>query len=622
MVADSSSDDERKEYPSTTPYSNLIDITDTTTATDTATKPLTAGSTAATADKPVATKQLLNPASAPTASDKKATPLPRSQVLIIGLILYAATFPQNVLFPFLPFMVAFFNPELSTSQLGYRAGVIAAAFSVGTFFSSYIFGRLADRYGRKGCVLVGLLGTVVSSLMFGLSTNFGMAVTARLLAGLLCGNNGLASQLSSHIPHNVVNVVYQLCLIVLYLSCVVSASETMISEITDDTNSALAFAMVGMMDGLARLSAPSIGGWLSEPNRQYNWGVAFLDQFPFFIPCFFSAAISFIAIFFVIPLQRETLPQSIRVANTRRLIRQMHSKQHASLPLSVRLADEAEEKDEAAIRKRKSVWVLIRQKEIGVMVALNAILMVLALVINEGLPLWVVNDEAHFGFNFDSSHIGIVFTILGPMQALSSLFIYPPIAKRFGFIATFKYCLFMVGIFSFLLPFTYYVRGSSAAVWTCLVGGFVLLVMHRSSAFTTCFVMLNNVCTDEQKASANGLAMSVASAAGIVSPVIGGSLLAWSIDAGLVWPLDHSLMWVFCSVVSWLGVWLVGRMPLSANKKLSEHAKAAEVARQQAALREAVELGHVNGHVNGHSAMGAAEELAAGQASTANGVVH
>jgi len=589
MFDSHSSEETKEDSSSSTPYSNFVDIPDTAPTPDTITPA---------SDDKLATQHPVSTTTPITAPEKKATPLPRSQVLIIGLILYAATFPQNVLFPFLPFMVAHFNPELSTSQLGYRAGVIAAAFSVGTFFSSYIFGRLADRYGRKGCVLVGLLGTVVSSLMFGLSTSFGMAVAARLLAGLLCGNNGLA--------------------------------KTMISEITDDTNSALAFAMVGMMDGLARLSAPSIGGWLSEPNRQYGWGVAFLDTFPFFIPCFFSAAISFLAVFFVIPLQRETLPHSIRVANTRRLIRQQHSKQRDTLPLSVRLADEAEERDEAAIRSRKSVWVLIRQKEIGVMVALNAILMVLALVINEGLPLWVVNDEAHYGFGFDSSHIGIVFTVLGPMQALSSLFIYPPIAKRYGFINTFKYCLLMVGVFSFLLPFTYYVRSSAPLVWTCLVGGFILLVMHRSSAFTTCFVMLNNVCTDEQKASANGLAMSVASAAGIVSPVIGGSLLAWSIDAGLVWPLDHSLMWVFCSVVSWIGVWLVGRMPLSANKKLSEHAKAAklaeaaEVARLQTAGREAVELESVNGDVNGH-VNGVARvngEVTARQAPTTNGAVH
>ena len=557
-------EEETKEKPSSAPYSNLVDISTDSTHhtngdTNTTNDKLDANSTHPTKTAPSVTHA--EPATTTPLPTKKATPLPRSQVLIIGLILYSATFPQNVLFPFLPFMVAFFNPELSTSQLGYRAGVIAAAFSVGTFFSSYMFGRLADRYGRKGCVLLGLLGTVASSLLFGLSTNFGMAVAARLLGGLLCGNNGLA--------------------------------KTMISEITDDSNSAVAFALVGMMDGLARLSAPSIGGWLSQPNAKYGWATPFLDRFPFFIPCFFSAAISLVTVFFVLPLQRETLPHSIRAANTRRVVRQLHSRQGDSLPLAVRLADEAEAREEAAVAARKSVWVLIRQKEIGVMVALNAILMVLALVINEGLPLWVVNDEAHYGFSFDSSHIGIVFTILGPAQALSGLLIYPPIAKRFGFIRTFKYCLFMVGIFAFLLPFTYYVRAYRVLVWLCLVGGFIALVMHRSSAFTTCFVMLNNVCTDEQKASANGLAMSVASAAGIVSPVIGGSLLAWSIDAGLVWPLDHSLMWVFCSGVSWFGVWLVGRMPLSANKKLSEHARAAQ-AQLHALELERVHIGHAN----------------------------
>ena len=569
MAVSASDEEETKDKSSSAPYSNLVDI-----STD-ATQPTTDHTDLPHDDKLGAhsappTKPVPSPPPAEPAIPKRATPLPRSQVLIIGLILYSATFPQNVLFPFLPFMVAFFNPELSTSQLGYRAGVIAAAFSVGTFFSSYMFGRLADRYGRKGCVLLGLLGTVASSLLFGLSTNFGMAVAARLLGGLLCGNNGLA--------------------------------KTMISEITDDSNSAVAFALVGMMDGLARLSAPSIGGWLSQPNAKYGWALPLLDRFPFLIPCAFSAAISLVTVFFVLPLQRETLPHSIRAANTRRLVRQLHSQQGDSLPLAVRLADEAEAREEAAVAARKSVWRLIRQKEIGVMVALNAILMVLALVINEGLPLWVVNDEAHYGFSFDSSHIGIVFTILGPAQALSGLFIYPPIAKRFGFIRTFRYCLLMVGVFAFLLPFTYYVRAYRVLVWLSLVRGFIARRMHRSSARTTRFVMLNNVCTDEQKASANGLAMSVASAAGVVSPVIGGSLLAWSIDAGLVWPLDHSLMWVFCSGVSWFGVWLVGRMPLSANKKLSEHARAAQ-AQAQALELERVHIGHANGTASTNGAV-------------------
>lgn len=497
----------------------------------------------------------------PPPSPRPATPLPKLQVALIAVVLYSATFPQNVLFPFLPFMVAFFNPELSTSQLGYRAGVIASAFSVGTFFSSYLFGRLADRYGRKGCVLVGLLGTVLSSLMFGLSPNFAVAVIARLLAGMLCGNNGLA--------------------------------KTMISEITDDSNSAIAFALVGMMDGLARLSAPSIGGYLSQPNQEYGWGVEFFDLYPFFLPCFISAIVSVLGFLFVLPFLGETLPDSLRLANTRQLVRESHKKSAHAQPLWVLEADAREEAEEKAAKARKSPLALFRHREIRTMVLLNAILMVLALVINEGLPLWVVNDEEHFGFSFTASSIGAVFTVLGPMQSACQLLIYPRVTKRMGYLWTFRYCLFMVGVFCMLIPFTYYLSFSRALVWVGLVGGFVLLVLHRSSGFTTCFVVLNNVCTDEQKASANGLAMSVASLAGVVSPIVGGSMLAWSIDAGLPWPLDFSFMWTFCALFCALGYWLVSKMPQSANKKLHVDEKKAEETAEAEAGGGAVELGKV-----------------------------
>ena len=472
-----------------------------------------------------------------TPSSRPATPLPKVQVALIGLILYAATFPQNVLFPFLPFMVAHFNPELPTSELGYRAGVIASAFSVGMVFSSYWFGRLADRYGRKGCVCVGLLGTVVSSVLFGMSPNFAVAVFARFLAGL-SGNNGLA--------------------------------KTMISEITDDSNSAIAFALVGAMDGLARLSAPSVGGFGSQPNKEYGWDVDFFEQFPFFLPCFVSAMVSLIALAFVIPLLRETLPASIRLANTRHQVREAHRRSAHALPAWVLEQDALEEAAEQASKERRSVGRLLRHREIRIMVSLNAILMVLALVINEGLPLWVVNDEEHFGFSFSSAAIGAVFTVLGPMQSLTQLLIYPRVSKRKGYLWTFRYCLAMVGVFCMLIPFTFYLSFSRVLVWVGLVGAFVLLVLHRSSAFTTCFVVLNNVCTDELKASANGLAMSVASLAGVVSPIVGGSLLAWSIDAGFVWPFDHSMMWTFCAAVCAVGWYLVGLMPQSANKKLEK----------------------------------------------------
>jgi len=59
-----------------------------------------------------------------TAAKPPATPLPRKQVAVLGMVLFAETFSQLVIFPFLPFMVHDFFPALEDEDLGYYAGYL------------------------------------------------------------------------------------------------------------------------------------------------------------------------------------------------------------------------------------------------------------------------------------------------------------------------------------------------------------------------------------------------------------------------------------------------------------------------------------------------------------------
>ena len=53
------------------------------------------------------------------------------------------------------------------------------------------WGRVSDLYGRKPIVLLGLVGTVAATLVFGFSLTFTQALIARISAGLLNGNVGV-----------------------------------------------------------------------------------------------------------------------------------------------------------------------------------------------------------------------------------------------------------------------------------------------------------------------------------------------------------------------------------------------------------------------------------------------
>ena len=81
----------------------------------------------------------------------------------------------------------------ASSQVGRYAGYLAGIYSIMQFISAPIWGWVSDRVGRRPTVLFGLLGTLVSTLMFGFAEHFTFAIIARALWGLLNGNLGVGT---------------------------------------------------------------------------------------------------------------------------------------------------------------------------------------------------------------------------------------------------------------------------------------------------------------------------------------------------------------------------------------------------------------------------------------------
>ncbi|KAF0691718.1 Aste57867_17130 [Aphanomyces stellatus] len=68
-----------------------------------------------------------------------------------------------------------------------EAGLLGSAAFAGSLFGSFLFGQLADLYGRKSMFIVTLLVFMVGTLLCGVSNSFGLLLTFRFLAGFGLG---------------------------------------------------------------------------------------------------------------------------------------------------------------------------------------------------------------------------------------------------------------------------------------------------------------------------------------------------------------------------------------------------------------------------------------------------
>jgi len=188
--------------------------------------------------------------------NQQMTPLPKKVALVVSVVQFAEAFQLCILFPFVPFMVADF-PGTPPESVGTYSGLLAAAFATGQLISSYAWGALSDVIGEKLVILISLGLTGAAAFVFGISTSYQMAFTARILAGLFNGNVGVV--------------------------------KTYLGKNTDSTNQGKAMALVSAAWVISSIIAPAIGGLLADPLTNFP-GLfdenGFFSKYPYSLPCF------------------------------------------------------------------------------------------------------------------------------------------------------------------------------------------------------------------------------------------------------------------------------------------------------------------------------------------------
>jgi multidrug resistance protein len=178
-----------------------------------------------------------------------------SPFIVVFVTVFIDLLGFGIIIPLLPFYAETFGATAFT------VGLLATSFSLMQFIFAPIWGRVSDRVGRRPIILVGLLGSCLSYLAFGMAGTLTGLFAARIFAGIAGAN--------------------------------IPTAQAVVADLTTPENRAKGMGMVGAAFGLGFIFGPAIGG--------------FLSRYGYSMPAFFASALSlanFVAAWFLLP---ETL---------------------------------------------------------------------------------------------------------------------------------------------------------------------------------------------------------------------------------------------------------------------------------------------------------------------------
>jgi MFS family permease len=152
-------------------------------------------------------------------ADKKA-------LLVIFLTVFIDLLGFGMVIPLLPVYARLFTVD----QSGWTIGLLMGSFSAMQFLFAPIWGRLSDRIGRRPVLMIGLCGSVLFYVLFGVAT------AARSLAWLFVSRIG-AGVCGATIP----------------------TTQAYIADVTNVENRARGMALIGAAFGLGFTFGPLIG---------------------------------------------------------------------------------------------------------------------------------------------------------------------------------------------------------------------------------------------------------------------------------------------------------------------------------------------------------------------------
>lgn len=477
--------------------------------------------------------------------------LPKRQLFVLSCCRLAEPIAFTSVFPYLYNVIRDLGITDDEKKIGKYGGFVSSVFSLGSFLTGLAWGRAADVYGRKPIILLGLIGTIISTLFFGFSTSIYVLVGSRFAAGLLNGNVGVI--------------------------------RTVVAELaTDRQYQATAFSIMPIVWSIGSIFGPALGGGLADPVNAYPKlfaGNVFFTKFRYALPNLVCAVLLLISLLVGWLFLDETLNSKrghqdvglrvkdwiARQCSGRHPGRHNFKKGHYRLVSVNSVTDDVEaalmSAERPSIAGNEAVDTLgdfaIKDgvKPIAIaappmralftpQVTLNIIAYSLlsahTTAFDQIFPIFLATSIEDGGLALEASAIGMLLSVMGIVAMALQIFVFPPIQRRLGSVSTFRVSLVFYCMVYVMIPFMQRLAGQPVSV---VYGGVILALFGKIIAGVFAFpvsaiLVTNAVLEARLLGSINGLNQAAGSFMRMLGPAVFGFLLTYSLSSNypaLVW---------------------------------------------------------------------------------------
>ncbi|MBF0195045.1 MAG: MFS transporter [Magnetococcales bacterium] len=152
----------------------------------------------------------------------------KASTTIIFLTVFLDLLGFGIVLPLMPLYAL--DPRFAASPA--QIGWLMAIYSIMQFVFAPLWGRFSDRIGRRPVLIIGLFGSCISYLVYGLAGSLTVLFIGRAVAGIMGAN--------------------------------ISVAQAAMADLTSHKDRAKAMGMIGAAFGLGFVIGPAMGAFLSE----------------------------------------------------------------------------------------------------------------------------------------------------------------------------------------------------------------------------------------------------------------------------------------------------------------------------------------------------------------------